>query len=115
MTPIIVPILPTRLTPRTTPSLPDQHDTAVKIWYRDTQGLVAMILKATPERKRLRAARAVRTKPPPVYLKLSFNRDFSATERGSRVSLLKIASKAITAPATPTYIMVSGYMNRGYY
>lgn len=51
--PIIVPMDPTKLTPRT------------------SHGFADMIRKAAPERNMDRAARAVRTRPPPVYLKLS--------------------------------------------
>ena len=62
-----------------------------------------MILKATPERKRLRAATAVNVKPNPVYLKLSFKRLCSAWVSGSLVFLLNIPSRTTTAPATPPY------------
>ena len=51
MAPIIVPIDPTSPTPRT------------------THGLADIILSAAPERNRERAPRAVRTSPPPVYVK----------------------------------------------
>lgn len=67
----------------------------------DTQGLRDMILKAKPDWKRLRAATAVRARPPPVYLKLSLNRLLSPDERASLVSRLKARSRTTTTPATP--------------
>ena len=51
--PIIVPMDPTRLTPST------------------SHGFADIIRNAVPERKRERAVRAVKIRPPPVYLKAS--------------------------------------------
>ena len=60
-----------------------------------------MTLKAKPDLKRLRAATAVRARPAPVYLKLSFNKLLSPGERASLVSRLKAVSRTTTTPATP--------------
>jgi hypothetical protein len=67
-------------------------------------GLAAIILNATPELKKLRAAKAVRRRPPPVYLKVSLSRLCSATDRESRVSLFKTPSVIMTTPATPAWM-----------
>jgi hypothetical protein len=53
ITPIIVPMEPAKLTPST------------------THGLADIIRTAKPLRNRVRAAKAVRARPPPVYMKLS--------------------------------------------
>jgi len=60
-----------------------------------------MIRNAAPELKRLRATTAVSARPPPVYLKVSFNNELSAGDRESRVSLFKTVSRTTTTPATP--------------
>ena len=85
MVPIMVPMLPARLTPRT------------------THGFVAMRRKAKPDLKSDRAARAVTARPPPAYMKLSWRYDCSAGERPSLVSRLKNAFTATMVPATVTY------------
>ena len=58
---------------------------------------------ANPDLKSDRAAKAVNASPPPVYIKLSCKYDCSAIESGSRVSLFKNASAAMTVPATVSY------------
>lgn len=81
MTPIMEPTDPTRLTPRT------------------THGFADMIRKAAPERKRERAPRAVKTRPPPVYLNVSWRYDRSAGLSESRVSRLKKPFTTTIVPA----------------
>ena len=81
ITPTIVPMEPTKLTPR------------------KTHGLVAMMRKATPERKSDRAARAVSASPPPVYLKASLRYERSAGLNASRVSRLRKPLTTTTVPA----------------
>ena len=85
MVPIIVPMLPTRLTPRT------------------THGFVAIRRNAKPDLNSDRAARAVTARPPPAYMKLSWRYDCSACERPSLVSLLKKAFTATIVPATVAF------------
>ena len=82
MAPIIVPIEPTKLTPRT------------------THGFAAMMRNVKPLRNMARAASAVIASPPPVYWKDSLRYDISLGERPSRVSRFMNAFTATTVPAT---------------
>jgi hypothetical protein len=66
----------------------------------DVQGLADIILNATPDLNNDRAAKAVRARPPPVYLKLSCRYDCSDSVSPSRVSLFKNASATRMVPAT---------------
>ena len=63
-------------------------------------GFMDIILKVTPDLKKDRAARAVKTNPPPVYWKLWLRYDRSLTERASRVSRFRKASAMTTVVAT---------------
>jgi len=99
--PHMVPIEPTRLTPRTTPrenhQLPPRH--AYTTIY-DLHGLADMILTAAPDLNNDLAASAVKRRPPPVYWKLSFRYDFSAGLKPSLVSRFRNTLVATIVPAT---------------
>jgi hypothetical protein len=59
-----------------------------------------MMRKGSPALNKPRAAKAVKTSPPPVYLKESCRYDLSATVRLSRVSLFKNTSIPTIVPTT---------------
>ena len=64
-----------------------------------------MIRNGNPALNMPRAAKAVKTSPPPVYLKESCRYERSATVRLSRVSLFKNTSTPTMVPATVAYKM----------
>jgi hypothetical protein len=97
----MVPIEPTKLTPRTTP-----EGTSITVGihptrtFEDSHGLADIIRTAAPDLNSDLAASAVKRRPPPVYWKLSFKYDFSAGLKPSLVSRFKNTFVATTVPAT---------------
>jgi len=99
--PHMVPIEPTKLTPRTTPKESRQQSLGyIPHWLIGSHGLADIIRTAAPDLNNDLAASAVNRRPPPVYWKLSFKYDCSAALKPSLVSRFKKTLVATIVPAT---------------
>jgi len=97
----MVEMLPTRLTPKTTPETKVNYSWVDKVRY--SQGLADINRNTKPDLKICLAATAVTSRPPAVYLKLSLRYERSPALKDSRVSLFRVPSRTTTATATPAY------------